>query len=294
MKYLIYILFISISIDNSFGYDVFTLKSGGPDTTNFDSIRNYEFRLEGLSNNIINGEDQTTRVTSTYYFIQTLKEVLLIKNSFNYPFSNLKTISIIKPDDNKFRILTWNLLLDSAKYLYFGVMQMNLKDSTKLFGLYDSGNYVQNPSYAEVDNRHWIGALYYQIHTFKHKKKTCYMLMGWDGENSKLNKKIIDVLWFEKDGQPKFGAPVFDNGGDIQSRMIFTFAEESVMSLRYEKEQKKVIFSNMVPPNPSLKGNFQYYLPDGTYDFFKLQKSFWVRYENLYGDAKNPQLYRKE
>ena len=266
----------------------------GKDTTNFDSIRNYEFRLEGLSHNIINGEDQTTRITSTYYFIQTLKKVLLIKNSFNYPFSSLKTVSIIKPDDNKFRIFTWNLLLDSSKYLYFGVIQMNLKDTFQIFGLYDSSNTVKNPTYATLDNRHWMGALYYQIHTYKHKKKTHYMLMGWDGEDSKLNRKIIDVLWFEKNGQPKFGAPVFDNGGDIQNRMIFTFADEAVMTLRYEKEEKIFVFSNMVPPHPYQKGLFHYYLPDGTYDFFKLEKGFWVRYNYLFKDSKNPQLYRRE
>ena len=199
----------------------FAKLNSGKDTTNFDSIRNYEYTLEGLSNNIINGEDQITRITSTYYFIQHLKQALKIKNSFNYPFTSLQTVSIIKPDDNKFRIFTWNLPLDSGKFLYFGVIQMNLKDTFQIFGLYDSSNYIINPSYATLDNRHWMGALYYQIHTLKHKKKTQYMLMGWDGEDAKVNKKVIDVLWFDKEGLPKFGSPVFDNGGDIQSRMIF-------------------------------------------------------------------------
>lgn len=286
--------FLVIILSALFIQPLLAQKKSIKDTTNFDSIRNYEYQLEGLSNNIINGEDQITRITSTYYFIQHFKQALRIKNSFNYPFTSLKTVSIIKPDDNKFRIFTWNLPLDSSKYLYFGVIQMNLKDSFQIFGLYDSSNSVQNPSYATVDNRHWMGALYYQIHTYKHKKKTHYMLMGWDGEDAKLNKKIIDVLWFDKDGQPKFGYPVFDNGGDIQSRMIFTFADEAVMTLRYEKEEKIVVFSNMVPPNPLQKGLFHYYLPDGTYDFLKFQKGYWVRYENLFGDAKNPQLYRKE
>ncbi len=264
------------------------------DTTNFDSIRNFEYRLEGLSHNIINGEDQTTRITSTYYFIQTLKQVLLIKNSFNYPFSSLKTVSILKPEDEKFRIFTWNLLLDSAKYLYFGVIQMNLKDSVLIFGLYDSSTSVKNASYATLDHRHWMGALYYQIHTYKHKKQTHYLLMGWDGEDAKLNKKIIDILWFNKQGQPMFGYPIFDNGGDIQNRMIFTFSEEATMLLRYDTDEKIIVFANTVPPNPNMKGMFRYYLPDGTYDFFKLQKGFWVRYAYLFKDAKDPQLYRKE
>lgn len=273
---------------------VYSQKLSASDTTNFDSIRNLEYRLEGLSNNIINGEDQLTRITSTYYFIQNFKEVLRIKNSFNYPFNKLQTISILKPDDNKFRIYTWNLLLDSGKYMYFGVIQMNMKDSFQIFGLYDSSGTVRNPSYAILDHRHWMGALYYQIQEYKHNKKTYYLLMGWDGENAQLNRKLIDILWFDEKGQPKFGSPVFDNGGDIQSRMIFTFAEDATIILRYDKDEKIIIFANTVPPNPNMKGQFQYYLPDGTYDFMKYKKGFWVRHEYLFKDAKDPQLYRKE
>ncbi len=284
------IVFISLC----FVAQAFASPKYSKDTTNFDSIRNYEFRLEGLSNNIINGEDQTTRITSTYYFIQYFKEALRIKNSFNYPFTSLKTVSIVQSDDNLFRIFTWNLPLDSSKFLYFGVIQLNLNDSFQIFGLYDSSQTIKNPSYSTLDHRHWMGALYYQIKSFKHKKKTHYLLMGWDGEDAKVNKKIIDVLWFDQKGQPKFGAPVFDNGGDIQSRMIFTFSDKAVMLLRYEKEEDMLVFANMVPPNPMLKGMFGYYLPDGTYDFFKLQKGFWVRYEYLFKDSKSPQLYRKE
>lgn len=272
----------------------YSQKFSSTDTTNFDSIRNLEYRLEGLSNNIINGEDQLTRITSTYYFIQNFKQVLRIKNSFNYPFNKLQTVSILKPEDNKFRVFTWNLLLDSGKYMYFGVIQMNMKDSFQIFGLYDSSSIVQNPTYAILDNRHWMGALYYQIQEYKHNKKTYYLLMGWDGENALLNRKLIEILWFDDQGQPKFGAPVFDNGGDIQSRMIFTFAEDATIILRYEKEEKIIIFANTVPPNPNMKGQFQYYLPDGTYDYMKYKKGFWVRYEYLFKDAKDPQLYRKE
>lgn len=276
------------------GWLGFAQKFEVPDTTNFDSIRNLEYRLEGLSANIINGEDQLTRITSTYYFIQNLKEVLRIPNSYNYPFTKLETVSILKPEDNKFRIFTWNLLLDSSKYMYFGVIQMNRSDTFQIFGLYDSSSFIKNPTYSVLDNRHWMGALYYQIQEFKHNKKTHYLLMGWDGENSTLNRKIIEVLWFDEKGQVRFGAPLFDNGGDIQNRMIFTFAEQATMLLRYEKEENIIIFANTVPPNPQLKGQFQYYLPDGTYDYMKYKKGFWVRYEYLFKDAKDPNLYRKE
>lgn len=277
-----------------FSFNAFSELFSKKDTTNFDSIRNLEYQLEGLSNNIINGEDQKTRIVSTYYFIQKLKQVLIIKNSFNYEFTLLKTVSILKPDDNKFRVFTWNLLLDSSKYMYFGVIQMNFKDTFCIFGLYDSSNSINKITHATLDNRHWVGALYYQIHQYKHKKKTNYLLMGWDGEDSKVNRKILEILWFDENGNPKFGLPVFDNGGDIQNRMIFTFAEEATMLLRYEKDKNAIVFANTVPQSPFLKGKFQFYLPDGTYDFLKFEKGFWVRYTDYYKNVKNPNKYRIE
>ena len=50
------------------------------DSIYVDSIRNFEIQLEGLSNNIINGTDKVERITSCFYFVQTLKEALKVPN----------------------------------------------------------------------------------------------------------------------------------------------------------------------------------------------------------------------
>ena len=68
MRLFISLLF-SISVTASFA-KIKAVK----DTTNFDSIRNYEYELEGLSNNIINGEDDVTIIND---FIYTLRYILL-------------------------------------------------------------------------------------------------------------------------------------------------------------------------------------------------------------------------
>ncbi len=247
------------------------------DSLTIDSIRNIEYQLEGLSYNIINGEDQSTRVTSCYYFIKTLKTALLIPGSYDYPFEKLKTVSILSPSDNTFRIFTWNLLLDSGRYMYFGAIQMNRKDQLVLFGLYDSSRYTSNVQYESLDNRHWVGALYYQIHDYKHKRKKYYLLFGWDGEDEHINKKVIDVLWFDDKNQPHFGAPIFDFEGDILSRVVFKFSEKTAMLLRYEKKENIIVFAHLVPLNPVLKGRYEHYVPDGTYDYFTFKKGFWTK-----------------
>jgi len=259
------------------------------DSVYYDSIRNIEYQLEGLSHNIINSRDVQERITSCYYFVQTLKKALKVPQSFEYDFETLKTVSILKSDDEKFRIFTWNLLLDSGKYMYFGALQMNNEDSLILYGLYDSSTIMKDALYETVDNRHWIGALYYQIHDYKHKGQQYYLLVGWDGEDKTVNKKILDLLWFDENERPKFGAPFFDLNGDIQHRVIFEFADQAVMLCRYEKSEKAVVYAHMVPPNPLQKGMYEYYLPDGTYDFFKYIKGFWVQSDLYYNNKTKGQ-----
>ena len=272
-----------LSTFSSFGQ---RLKVGKSDSTYIDSIRNYEYQLEGLSYNIINGSDKVERITSCYYFIETLKNTLQIPNSFDYEFDLLKTVSSIRSDDGTFRIFTWNLLLDSGKYMYFGAIQMNNPDSLELYGLYDSSDYNKDIFYGQFDNRHWMGALVYQVHHYRWKKQDYYITFGWDGQDDKTNRKIIDVLWFNEEGQPNFGEEIFDFDGDLQSRIIFDFNDRAAMLCRYDDFEDAIVFSNLVPINPMMKGIYQNYVPDGTYDYLKFEKGIWRRYKMIFDDRK--------
>jgi hypothetical protein len=259
-----------------------------------DSIRDFEYQLEGLSYRIINGEDENERITSCYYFIQTLKQALQIPGSFNYNFSLIKTVSILKPKNDAFRIFTWNLLLDSGQYLYFGAIQIGDGDDLVLHGLYDSAQIFEHPEQEITDNKHWVGALYYQIMHYRYQKQDYYLLLGWDGEDAGCNKKVIDVLQLNELDEPVFGHPIFQMDDVVQNRVIFTFADEATMLLRYEEKDEMIVFSNLVPPNPMMQGDYEHYLPDGTYDYFKRKKEMWIRYQMLWGGVKNSQKYRKE
>ena len=283
MKSYLYFIFLLISTFSSFGQQV---KVSQSDSTYIDSIRNYEYQLEGLSYNIINGSDKVERITSCYYFIETLKTALQIPNSFDYDFDLLKTVSSITSEDDKFRVFTWNLLLDSGKYLYFGAIQMNNPDSLELYGLYDSSDYNRNVIYGQFDNRHWMGGLIYQIHHYRWKKKDYYITFGWDGQDAKTNRKVIDVLWFDDEGKPNFGEEIFDFDGDLQSRIIFDFNDRAAMLCRYDDHEEAIVFANLVPINPLMKGVYQNYVPDGTYDYLRFEKGVWRRYKMVFDDRR--------
>jgi hypothetical protein len=244
------------------------------DSTYIDSIRNYEYQLEGLSDNIINGDDKVERITSCYYFIQTLKKALSIPNSFDYDFKSIRTVSALRSGDKRFRLFSWNLLLDSGKYMYFGAVQMNNSDSLELYGLYDSSEYNKDVFYGQFDNRHWMGALIYQMYHYKYKKKDYYITFGWDGQDALTNRKVVDVLWF--------GEEIFDFDGDLQSRLVFDFNDKAAMLLRYDKNEEAIVFANLVPINPQMVGEYANYVPDGTYDYLKFENGIWRRYKMVF------------
>ena len=53
------------------------------------------------------------------------------------------------------------------------------------------------------------------------------------------------------------------------------------MSLRYEKKKKMIVFDHLSPSSPSLKGKYEYYGPDFTYDGFSFKKGIWHYRKNL-------------
>ena len=150
-----------------------------------DSI-NYYFSLlvkETIDENKIKINDQIL-----YYFNEALKK----SESFTYSFSSLKNVGIIKSDDNKLRIITWNLPYSDRSHKYFGFIQY--KDSKKSYDFYslnDKSESIKNPDFVILNNKNWYGALYYKIIVNKSKSETYYTLLGADLNTLLTKKKII-------------------------------------------------------------------------------------------------------
>ncbi len=255
-----------------------------------DSMANYEYQLASLSDRIINGEDEEERMTSTYYFIQKLKTVLKIPGSFNYPFDSLKTISILKSENNDFRIFTWNLALDNGQFKYFGAIQLNSPDSLVLYGLYDFADTISDIQNKELDNHEWPGALYYKMIQYTYKKKNYALLLGWDGNDNSSNKKIIEVLTFDAEKRPVLGAPIFKmsdaKDAKPQYRIVFEFSNQAAMTLRYEASKNIIAFEHLAPQDERSEGIYSTYLPDGGYDYLQFKKGLWIKKENLFEKVK--------
>ena len=221
--------------------------------------------------------------------VNQFEAILKEPNSFSYPFDSLKTeMAVLTSADNKFRIINWNVPKSDETEDYYGFIQENYTntikkglfkrehiDSVQLYSLIDKSAEIKNPENAITDNKKWFGALYNKIIIKKTKAKTYYTLLAWDGNDKFTKKKIIEVLTFDANGTPRFGADIFNMQKKYPKRVIFEYSANCNISLRYSAKKDSIVFDHLAPNSPQLEGQFQYYCSDGSYDGFGFKRGKW-------------------
>lgn len=261
-------------------------------------IHSIEDSIKVYGDTMINSKNEENRFIASYRIVKSLIAILKTPQSYQHQIDTLLPIQVVYAPDNKFRIFTWYVINDNQEYRYFGAIQMN-SDSLKLFPLVDYSSFFEKPEEQTVDNNNWYGALYYQIIAVKNKKETYYTLMGSNGFSLVSNKKVIDILWFNDEDQPRFGAPIIEYNNKIQKRFILEFSNDAWAAVRFVPEEDKIIYDHVAPPDENLEGFFSQYLPDGTYEGFEWKKNKWqhidmIEYQKRQaGDVPNVQKKSK-
>jgi hypothetical protein len=248
------------------------------DKSNREKLIVFQDSLKEISFKMINDSIEPQRYNASYKLIKTLVTALKTPYSFNFEFDSLKTISVQNSPDQKFRVFTWHVMNNDGSYRYYGTIQMNTSQGElEMFPLVDYSPTLKNPSDSTYTNTRWYGAQYYNIiPVLKDVESPYYMLLGWKGNTVKSTKKVIEVLHF-KDGKAYFGKPVFDGDPDNlnKKRIIFEYDRRATMLLNFESAENRIVFDHLAPPDPNLKGKFELYGPDFSYDGFKLLNGRW-------------------
>ena len=238
----------------------------------------YEDSLKKLGKQIVNGKDETDRKSATYKFIPLLVRALKLPGSFDYPFDSVKTIRITLAPDNKFRIFNWFVNINDVAYRFYGAVQVNSPRKLELYPLIDYTENISKPEDTVTSSKKWYGAEYYAI--LPPDKKGIYLLLGWKGINENLTSRLIDALKFEN-GKLVFGAPVFSVSGQIKNRIIFKYTHQASMMLKYLPKKNLIVFDHLAPPDPKMKGKFESYGPDLSYDALHYTNGEWTLEENI-------------
>ncbi len=251
-------------------------------------LHQYELQLQRTGDSMVDGESPKVRAAAYRRFVPALHKALRVPGSFQYSFDSLKFMKQIIPEDKAFRLLNWLIKFEDGTYYYVGAVQMNTRDSLRLLPLADRSSKLDDSTLetAILDSKHWFGALYYSVAVEKIKNQKYYTLLGWNGDNMASDKKVIEVLSFDKSGAISLGAPIFSMEGKIKSRIVFTFAGSSTMLLNYIPEQHLITFDHLAPSDPKMEGKPWTYVPDGDYNYFIFKKGRWEFQEELFKNIK--------
>ncbi len=246
-----------------------------------------EQKVVAWGHTIIKDSLLTNRQQAAKDLSELLSATLTQPGSFQYPFDSVKTISILYDADSTFRIFTWQLYVDVDQYDYFGFIQLN-RPQPKVVSLRDRSDSKTmaelDLTYDQLDANHWYGALYYKIISFDTPEGKKHLLFGFDGYRFFEKRKLIDVLTFSQEGQPRFGSPVFaptePNRPDLtKSRIMLQFSAETTVSLNYNDRLGMIVFDHLYP----YKGPYgNTYVPDGSYEGYILQNGQWFYVDKIF------------
>lgn len=246
-----------------------------------DSLQNYSLK-------IIQGRNAADRFMADSNFTRIFIRALKTSNSFEYPFDSLISISKLYAPDSSFRIFTWQMLINENIIRQHGAIQMKTSDgSLKLFPLIDKSDITINMADTIGNNLGWMGAVYYKIILTKYKDHSYYTLLGFDQNNIRSDKKIIEVLDFVN-GTPVFGGRYFSiENGNVYTkniaRYIMEFKKETSPRLTYDTDLNMIIMEHLVSESnqPNKKWTL---IPDGDYEGFKWINGKWAYVSKVFNE----------
>lgn len=253
-----------------------------------------ELKLEQLLLELRSAKNNQEKKEKNTLLKIEMNRVLQSKEAMLYPFSKLSSIGFIDSPDKQLRIVNWNIEQDDFSQAYTAfVIHIDRKKKTHFVTELKENSFGMPTQPTEtVTANNWYGALYYRIIPIKKGTKTIYTVLGWDYNTSLSQLKVIDVIY--TNGKTiKLGSPIFKSGKKTQRRVFFEYSKKVTMSLKYEKERELIIFDHLSPESPSLKGFKSFYVPDMSYDGYKLQKGKWILQEDIIGINKGTSAKRQ-
>jgi hypothetical protein len=268
---------------------LFSLHAQKPGSADYKFLQKKEDSLKILAQKIVQGMNAADRFKADSTFTKVLVRSLKTKNSFHYSFDSLYAISRIYAPDSSFRIFTWQMVINENVIRQHGAIQMKTSDGTlKLFPLIDKSDITNNMADTIANNYGWIGAVYYKIILTEFQGKPYYTLLGFDENNIRSNKKLIEILSFQN-GEPVFGSRQFSvvsgfGYNNKMARFIMEYKKEASPRLTYDADLNMIIFEHLVSESnqPNKKWTL---IGDGDYEGFKWLDGKWAYVNKVFTEV---------
>jgi hypothetical protein len=230
--------------------------------------------------------DDSDRMMAATRVEQLLTAWFMQPTRFATDLDSLPFLGQLRSSDGRLLLVCWNLVREEGalRYHCIAFIRDGKKAMVTAVPLEHNETDWQKITRKTIAPQDWYGALYYRIITNRYKKKTYYTLLGWDGHNEVTNRKVVDVLNVES-GRLSLGAPMFSQDRRPAYRLVYEYANDATMSLNWDDQQKMIVMDHLAPEDGRLKGQFQFYGPDFSYDALRFEKGKWLLIEDL--DARN-------
>ena len=249
-------------------------------------LQQKEDTLKVYADKIITGQSMSIRFNSDSLFTRAFVKALKTPNSFYYSFDSVQTISKLYAPDSSFRIFTWQMVVSDNMTRQHGAIQMRTPDgSLKIFPLIDKSDVTNGIIDTAGNNKGWIGAVYYRMIQKRSSNQNYYTLLGYDENNLKSNRKIIEVLSFAND-EPMFGGRYFSYEEDSvfkssTSRYVMEYKKSAGARLTYDDDMDMIILEHLESETGEPQKKWTY-IPDGDYEGFKWKNGKWVHIEKVF------------
>ncbi|MBQ4033325.1 MAG: hypothetical protein II620_05110 [Paludibacteraceae bacterium] len=215
---------------------------------------------------------------------QKVDSIFKATDPFKADLSTMQNVGSVMSDDGKLRIVSWNNRSENGTFEYYNyfIYKKRSKDKPTV-KKFTAKNAALPKNKGKYNANNWYGCLYYKAVAVKGG----YMLLGYQTYRDISRVKIIEPLNINGE-RFTLGDDVFEkaaSGKKKESRAVFEYSNNAVMNISYEPKEKRFVFDHLSPENPNLKGMFQYYGPDFTYDALTLKKKRWTLTEDI--DIKN-------
>jgi hypothetical protein len=293
---------------------ILILVCGGVKAQNKEMMSNYQNDINDLFIQVFSTENKDNeRYNANEQVMNIMEEALLQPKSFKWDWKLNKAVSVLTSDDDKFRVFTWTVLNDWGEHECFGYMQVYNEnaDVYEICALRDKSEEIFNPEEVVLSDNAWYGMVYTHLITTKYEGKYFYTLIGWNGGNSIVQRKVIEPVSFKRNStRPTFGSLMFRNGKNGNKnlrRIIFRYAKDVNINVQYdeqyivsmerikvkkdkrtvtqeidrENKAQMIVFDQVGPRVPGMEGMYQYYVPTGQESGYSFEKGRWVLKQNV-------------
>jgi len=133
----------------------------------------------------------------------------------------------------------------------------------------------------------WIGAIYYKIIPKEFNGVKYYTLLGFDDFSVNSNRKWMEVMSFDANGEPVFGGPMIsfkDDTGKVKpvlNRFDIEYKKEARTLFNYNPEMDMIIYDHLISETEEPEKK-ETYIPDGDFEGFKWENGQWVHIDKVF------------